>query len=68
MNYYLKEYAGNVGWMNLTKYFKFTAIIDTEIYETEAVEKLFDNIKEIKKPDNILDHFGIEQVEGDDLE
>ena len=52
----------------MTKYFKFTAIIDTEIYETEAVEKLFDNIKEIKKPDNILDHFGIEQVEGDDLE
>tara|TARA_R110000751_G_scaffold262772_1_gene362070 strand:- start:128 stop:277 length:150 start_codon:yes stop_codon:yes gene_type:complete len=49
----------------LTKYFKFTAIIDTEIYETEAVEKLFDMIK---KPNDILEHFGIEQVEGDDLE
>jgi hypothetical protein len=57
--------AGNVGCLNLTKYFKFTAIIDTEIYETEAVEKLFDMIK---KPNDILDHFGIEQVEGDDLE
>lgn len=68
MNYYQMVSAGNVGCLNLTKYFKFTAIIDTEIYETEAVEKLFDNIKEIKKPDNILDHFGIEQVEGEDLE
>jgi len=65
MNYYQMVSAGNVGCLNLTKYFKFTAIIDTEIYETEAVEKLFDMIK---KPNDILDHFGIEQVEGDDLE
>ena len=65
MNYYQTVYAGNVGWINLTKYFKFTVIIDTETYETEAVEKLFDMIK---KPNDILDHFGIEQVEGEDLE
>jgi hypothetical protein len=41
-------------------------IIDTEIYESEAIEKLFDIIKETKTPDSILDHFGIEQIEGDD--
>jgi hypothetical protein len=68
MNYYQMEHAGNVGCLNLTKYFKFSIIVDTEIYESEAVEKLFDYLKDIKKPDNILDHFGIEQVEGDDLE
>jgi len=41
-------------------------IIDTEIYESEAIEKLFDIIKETKTSDSILDHFGIEQIEGDD--
>lgn len=49
----------------MTKYFKFTAIVDTEIYESEAVEKLFNMIM---KPDDILEHFNIEQIEGEDLE
>jgi hypothetical protein len=66
MNYYQTEHAGNVGCLHLTKYFKFTMIIKTEIYESEAIEKLFDIIKETKTSDSILDHFGIEQIEGDD--
>mgnify|MGYP001593968263 FL=1 len=49
----------------MSKYFKFTAIVDTEIYESEAVEKLFNMIM---KPDDILEHFNIEQIEGEDLE
>lgn len=65
MNYCQMEYAGNAGCINLTKYFKFTAIIDTEIYETEAVEKLFDMIM---IPDDIIEHFNIEQIEGEDLD
>ena len=30
MNYYQMEHAGNVGCLNLTKYFKFSIIVDTE--------------------------------------